>query len=1529
MKFSHFFIRRPIFAGVLSIITVVLGLVALFTLPVAQYPEVTPPTVFVMANYPGASAETVASTVSTPLEQEINGVEGMLYMSSSCSSDGSVRLGVTFKTGTDLDMAQVQVQNRVATALPRLPEEVRRLGIITMKRSPSITVMVHLISPSGKYDDLYLGNFAFLQVRDKLSRLDGVGDVRIFGVSEYSMRVWIDPNKASARNLTASEIVAAIREQNIQVAAGTFGQSPQPPGTLFSVTAQTKGRFSTPEEFEEIILKTGANGQITRLRDVARVELGANDYTISNYLDGKPAVMLAVFQLPGSNALKTRDNVKEAMEEMSKHFPPGLEYKIVFDTTIFIRESITAVLHTLLEAMLLVVFVVVLFLQNWRASLIPLLAVPVSLIGTFAVMALMGFSLNNLSLFGLVLAIGIVVDDAIVVVENVERNIALGLAPIDATRKAMDEVSSAVVAIGLVLAAVFIPTAFLSGLTGQFYRQFALTVAVSTLISAFNSLTLSPALAAILLRPHHESKDFIGRFIHYTVGWIFAGFNKVFEGSRNGYVAALSRVVRHGGVGLVVYGGLLALTWFGFHKVPTGFVPPQDKGYLIGILQLPDGASLERTTEVAKRISKMLSETEGVANVVEIRGLSLMSLGSQANAASFFTPLKPFHERMKKGLTADRIAAEIQGKLAGIEEGMARVFGPPAVDGMGMVGGFKLQIQDRNQLGPQALQTAAYALMGAASQDKRIAPGAISTYRGSVPQVFLDVDRAKAKTMHVSLNNVWDTLQIYLGSVYVNDFNAFGRPYRVTAQADAPFRVKPEDVVNMKTRNDEGEMVPLGTIVKVKDVNAPTAVTRYNMFSAADFTGANAPGVSTGEAIKAMEELSAKVLPPGMGIEWTELSLLQIMAGNTAVLIFPLCVLMVFLVLAAQYESWSLPLAIILIVPLCLLFAMLGTWGRGLDNNLFTQIGLVVLMGLACKNAILIVEFAKQIQDSGKNRFEAAIEGSRLRLRPILMTSFAFMFGVLPMMLAQGAGAEMRRAIGTAVFWGMLGVTFFGIFLTPVFYVVIRRVVERKKSKPLPPVKAAGTALVLLAAGLSALFLSGCAAGPNYRMPKTEVAQAFVSGTQTNVSSEPTAVAWWRAFNDATLSRLVDQGLATNQTLRIASARLTEARALRRQTVLGAFPIVDANGSYTKGVNSTARLPGVTRSQREFELYDAGFDATWEIDIFGRVRRAVESSDAVVEATAAARQDVMISLISEIARNYFELRGAQNELAVARANVTNQRDTLDLIETKLRAGRGTELDAARARSQVNATLSIIPPLEASIKALIFRLSVLTGQQPGALEAELNTVAPLPGLPKSVGIGKPEDLLRRRPDIREAERALAAATARIGIQTADLFPRVTFNGSIGFEATEFSRLPKSGGDTYSFGPRITWAALDLGRVRARIAGAKAQADAELANYERTILNALEETESALVFYGQEQARRDYLRISNTAATEAVNLANQRFEGGIVDYLTVLDAQRTQLSVQDQLAQSETRTATALVSVYKALGGGWEIEGAKSN
>ncbi|HMK15211.1 MAG TPA: multidrug efflux RND transporter permease subunit [Burkholderiales bacterium] len=1054
MKLAHFFIDRPIFAAVLSIFFVLVGTIALFKLPVAQLPNVAPPTIVVNASYPGANAVTVSQTVATPIEQEVNGVENMLYMSSQSTSDGQMNLTITFNLGTDLNQAQVLVQNRVAIAEPRLPAEARLNGITTKKRSPDLTMVVHLLSPDNTYDQLYVGNYAYLQIKDVLARVSGVGDVLVFGARDYSMRIWLDPGKVAQRNLTATDVVNAIREQNVQVAAGVINQPPVPNARELQLTVNTLGRLWTEEQFGDIVIKSGNDGKVTYLRDIARIELAARDYSVNSYLGGKPAAALVIFQLPGTNSLETAKAVRAAMEKLKERFPKGLDYRVVYDTTLFVQESIRAVIETLIGAILLVVLVVVMFLQTWRASIIPLLAVPVSLIGTFAAMAAFGFSLNNLSLFGLVLAIGIVVDDAIVVVENVQRHIALGLKPREATFKAIDEVAGPVIAVAVVLSAVFVPTAFISGLNGQFYRQFALTIAVSTVISAFNSLTLSPALCSLLLQPRGAKKDWFTRFLDHILGWFFRSFNWVFEHSRSGYTQVVARVIRMSAIMLVIYAGLLGATWLGFANVPTGFIPSQDQGYLIVYTQLPDAASLARTNSVVQRVSSMIRETPGVLDTVQFAGFGVVSFANISNAGTIFVPLKPFVEREHDpNLSGEKIAAELRKKLSVIQDAFVGVFLPPPVRGVSTLGGFKMQVQDQGGAGPQALQAAAQKLANAANKQPGL-QGVFTSFRANVPQLYLDVDRVKAKSMQVPLSDVFSTLQIYLGSLYVNDFNLFGRTYQVRVQADAPFRLSDEDIRSLKTRNAKGDMVPLGTLMTVKEITGADRITRYNLFPAAELNGNTVPGLSSSQAIEIMENLAKKELPREFGTEWTELIFQQILAGNSAIVIFPLSVVFVFLALSALYESWSLPLAIILIVPMCLLSAITGVWLRGLDNNIFTQIGFVVLVGLACKNAILIVEFAKQHQDHGLNRFDAAVEACRLRLRPILMTSFAFIFGVLPLVVSVGAGAEMRQALGTAVFSGMLGVTFFGIFLTPVFYVVIRKVVERREKKSSVPAAA-------------------------------------------------------------------------------------------------------------------------------------------------------------------------------------------------------------------------------------------------------------------------------------------------------------------------------------------------------------------------------------------------------------------------------------------------------------------------------------------
>ena len=1044
--FSQFFIKRPIFAAVISLFFLITGAIAVWQLPITEYPEVVPPTVVVTANYPGANPKVIAETVASPLEQEINGVEEMLYMSSQSTSDGRMTLTVTFAIGTDVDLAQTQVQARVDRAMPRLPQEVQRLGVVTEKSSPDLTMVVHLSSPDDRYDMLYLSNYALLNVKDELARINGVGTVELFGAGDYSMRIWLDPNKVAALGLSPSQITAAIREQNQQTAAGSLGAQPSADAE-FQLLINVKGRLSTEEEFGNIIIKVGDNGEISYLKDVARIELGASTYALRSLLNNKDAVAIPIFQASGSNAIQISDDVRAKMAELSKSFPDGLAYDIVYDPTVFVRGSIEAVIKTLLEALVLVVLVVVLFLQTWRASIIPLVAVPVSLIGTFAFMHLLGFSLNALSLFGLVLAIGIVVDDAIVVVENVERNIREGLTPIAATQKAMKEVTGPIVATTLVLAAVFIPTAFMSGLTGQFYKQFALTITISTFISAINSLTLSPALSALLLKAPGEKKDLLTRAMDKLLGgWLFGPFNRFFARLSKGYGWLVKKVIRFGALVGIMYVALLGLTGVQFATTPSGYVPSQDKQYLVAFAQLPDAASLERTEEVIKEMSNIALEQPGVISSVAFPGLNINGFTNSPNSGIVFTTLSDFKERNDPSMSADAIAAALNQKFAGIEDAFIAIFPPPPVQGLGTIGGFRLQIQDRASHGYEELYNVTMQVMQKAWATPELT-GIFSSYQVNVPQLDLDIDRTKAKQQNVSLDEIFQTLQAYMGSVYVNDFNQFGRTYQVNMQADEQFRQSASQISQLKVRNSDGEMVPLGSFINVTDTAGPDRVMHYNGFTTAEINGGPAPGYSTGEAQAAIEKILAETLPNGMTYEWTELTYQQILAGNAGVFIYPLVIMLVFMVLAAQYESLSLPMAIILIIPMTLLSALSGVLIYGGDNNILTQIGLIVLVGLATKNAILIVEFAKELQDHGMSAMGAILEAGRLRLRPILMTSIAFIMGVVPMVFSTGAGAEMRQAMGVAVFSGMIGVTFFGLILTPLFYYMLAK---RGETKALP-----------------------------------------------------------------------------------------------------------------------------------------------------------------------------------------------------------------------------------------------------------------------------------------------------------------------------------------------------------------------------------------------------------------------------------------------------------------------------------------------
>lgn len=1039
MNSAKFFIDRPIFATVISIITLILGVLAYNSLPIEQYPRVAPPTIQVIASFPGADAKTVAETVATPIEQEINGVEGMLYMLSQSTADGQMSLTITFEIGTDLDIAQVLVQNRVAVAEPRLPEEVRRLGVITRKNSPDLMLVINMYSPNDVYDRTYIANYAVLKVRDQIRRIDGVGRVFVFGGAEYAMRIWLDPDLIQSYDLTVNDVLGALRAQNIQVASGVLNQSPQEQQNYYEYSVRTLGRLIEPEQFENIIVKSGENGRIVKLKDIARVELGAQSYVTRGYLGQKTALALPIFQRPGTNALQTADEILKTMKTLKKDFPPGLEYEIVYNPTTFIEQSIQAVQITFLEAILLVVLVIIIFLQTWRAAIIPIVAIPVSIIGTFAVMAAFGFSINNLTLFGLVLAIGVVVDDAIVVIENMERNMRKGLQPKAAARKTLDEVGSALIATSLVLVAVFLPTIFLGGITGKFYQQFGVTIAVATVISTIVSLTLSPALAAIIMKPNeNEACKPKESWRKAPLKNFFCWFNFGLDKFSRKYSVFVRKVIRQATFSLLIYAGLMGLTTLQFNHVPKGFIPQQDQGYFIVALQLPSGAALSKTDDVVRKTRDRLLKVPGVKNTVAFAGFSGATFTNATNAAVIFTPLEDFDKRTAKGISYHRTLREMQKAVAEIKDAFIVVIPPPPVRGIGNSGGFRMMIQDRSGRGLNVLEGSTWALAGAANQNAST-NSVFTFFENKTPQLYLDINREKAERLNVRIADVFQALEVYLGSTFVNDFNYQGRTFRVTAQADAPYRLTVDDALRIRVRSGNGNMVPLGSIATIKDATGPNRVPRYNLYPSAALIGNTAPGYSTGDALDAMERLAAQVLPDGVSFEWTDIAYQERQTGNTASVAFLLAVIFVFLLLAAQYESWTLPLAIILIVPMCLLSAITGIWVSGMDNNILTQIGFVVLIGLASKNAILIVEFAKQLEDQGMSRFKAAIEASKLRLRPILMTSFSFILGVTPLVFATGAAAEMRRALGVAVFSGMIGVTIFGLIFTPIFYVLCRK----------------------------------------------------------------------------------------------------------------------------------------------------------------------------------------------------------------------------------------------------------------------------------------------------------------------------------------------------------------------------------------------------------------------------------------------------------------------------------------------------------
>ena len=1486
-----------------------------------------PPTVQITTVYPGASADTVSRTVATPLEQQINGVENMLYMSSQSTGDGRLTVTVTFRIGTDLNVAQMLTQNRVQDALPRLPEDVQRLGVQVRKATPSILLAIHVYSPDTLRDNLYLSNYTTLHIKDILARLEGVGDVQFQGGREYAMRIWLEPDKVAANNLNGSEVLAALRAQNLQVSAGILNQPPVPGREAYQINVEALGRLSTPEQFGEIVVKSDKQGRVTRVRDIGRVEVGAADYGSTSYMDRSDATALLIYAQPGANSLAVEHAVLSAMKDLKKEFPQGVDYKIIYDPTIFIAKSVREVVITIFIAILLVLGVVFWFLQNWRASIIPVIAIPVSLVGTFAVLYALGISLNNLSLFGLVLAVGIVVDDAIVVVENVERNMRSGMSASDAAHRTMDEVSGALISIALTLCAVFVPSAFLSGISGLFFRQFAVTIAASTVISCFVSLTLSPALCAVLFKDHDpqavSSRGLVGRFLSLGFGW----FNRGFDSLSNGYGNLTRRLVAGVAIVLAIYVALIGVAGLEFSRAQTGFIPEQDQGYLITVVQLPPGATLARTEEVVKQATDIILNTRGVEHVAPFAGLDATTQTVASNSGTIFSGLPSLYNHEIPGVTANTVLADLRARLSVIKDARVLTIPPSPVQGLGSAGGFKMMLEDRAGLGSEAVVRAANDLVAAANKDPQIA-GAFTLFNTGSPSVYADIDRVKAEKVGVTPTDVFSTLQVYLGSQYVNDFNLLGRTYEVVVQADGQYRRNQPDITRLKVRNASGEMVPIGTVARLKDNTIPYRVPRYDLFPAAEVQGVAGPGVASGTALLRMEELAHQVLPQGIGFEWTDLSFQEQQHGTPTLLVFGAAALFVFLVLVAQYESWKLPMAIVLIVPMCLLASVTGLLARGLPIDILAQIGFVVLVGLAAKNAILIVEFARQKQEEGASAGEAAVHAARTRLRPILMTSFAFILGVAPLAVATGAGAEMRRSLGTAVLFGMLGVTGFGLLFTPAFYTFVRNFGRNRKERQLSQAALKATTAIILALSL---FAGGCAVGPRYVKPSTNLAPfhnlAGASATNPEFSAPPLET-WWSGFNDPMLVTVVQRALDQNLDLAASFARVRQARAAAAAAGAQLLPTADLEATGTALRQSVAgplgsvanSFPGYSRDQRE---YTVGAAASWEIDLSGGLRRGKAAAADEFQAAQADQVGTRITVVAEAADAYLQVREYQARLAVAQQLIDTDTQLLKLVEARRRVGVADDREVAQAEALLRQAKSTVPTLRVALEAQLNRLDVLMGAQPGTYAEELSKPGAIPGIPAITGADQPLDVLRRRPDIIAAERRLAASNERIGVAISDYYPKVSLSGALGFDST-------NGGTLFNgkaFQPigtgALRWRLFDFGRVAAEVAQSRGAYGEALAGYRQAALRATEDVENALMELAQTQVRLEELQGEVASLTRARDLSERAYKAGAIPLTDVLNADSQLLVARNDVESTRADAARAAVRTFRALGGGWDL------
>lgn len=1527
MKLSHFFIEHPRFAIVINVFIVLAGLATMFSLPVTQYPNIVPPTVKVTTLYPGASADVIARTVATPLEQAINGVEGMEYVSSQSTGNGQLTITVIFRIGSDADNDLLLTQTRVQNTLARLPQEVQLQGVQVKKTIDDLLLAVHAYSPDGSRSPQYLSNY-MIHIRDEIARLPGVADFILFGDRQYAMRIWIDPDKAAAYSISANEILAALRQQNAQVSAGILNQPPVETKHAYQLNIEALGRLHTPQEFEDVIVKTDNHGRVTKIRDIGHAEVGSADYNSLAYADKYPSAQWVVVPTPDANAVKLEAQIWKRMAELKKTFPPGVDYLKIYDPATFVSQSIEEVITTVVIAVVLVVLVVYIFLQSWRATIIPVVAIPVSLIGTFTILTVLGGTVNNLSLFGLVLAVGIVVDDAIVVVENVERNMARGLSPLEAAHETMTEVSTALIAIALTLCAVFVPVAFISGIPGLFFKQFAITIAGSTVISCFVSLTLSPALCAVLLKSHDvgclhcEPKG-----LTLLLRPFFDRFNKAFEWLSSRYGALTSRFVRVTGVIFLVYLALIGWTGFQVSRMPTGFIPQQDVGYLVIVCQLPPGSSLARTDEVVHRVNEVALSTYGIKHTSADPGFDATTNTVAPNVATVFIALPSLFGEQLKGVNAASMVATLRRKFVGFEGANILVVNPPAVKGLGSAGGFKMMLEDRADLGPQALAEATNKLVAAARKDGTF--GAVYTlFNSGAPSIYADIDREKAEKVGLSTADIFPTLQLYMGSQYVNDFNLLGRTYPVFVQGDQQFRQSPDEIARLKVRNATGEMVPIGTVASFKEKSTPYRIPRYNLYPAAEVMGEPAAGVSSGAALARIQKLAQANLPPGITFEWTDLAYQQSKKGIPTVAIFGASALFVFLVLAAQYESWKIPLAIVLIVPMCLLAATTGLRFRTMPVDILAQIGFVVLLGLAAKNAILIVEFAKQRQDhDGVDPQEAAVHSAHVRLRPILMTSIAFIAGVAPLAVAHGAGAEMRQALGTTVFFGMLGVTIFGLLFTPAFYALVRKNTTRTNSKTNPSSVVTTVGLIFVLT----VFLQGCSVGPKYKAPPPLAAQLAPFHNKADIPNSanepaPPLDEWWNGFNDPMLVRIVRRALSQNLDLAASFERVNQAQAVAAGAGARLLPAGELDASATAEHQSLEGNYGtISRNspafRRNIHEYTVGPTASWELDVAGGIRHNVAAARDEVQVAEATRIGTRIVIAANTADAYLQVRGYQARLAIAKRQIETDQNLLKLVRNRYEAGAATMREVEQSQALVQQARSTLPPLQSALEKELNRLDILMGAQPGTYAHELDLVTPIPDVP-SIASPEPTDLLRRRPDIIAAERRLAASNERIGVALSEYYPKISLAGVLGLDSLNSGSMFTSDAFQAAAIAGLRWRLFDFGRVNAEVKQARGANAEALIAYRQAVLKAAEDVENALASLYETEAYKVEVQAEVKSLTRSRDLSQEAYRAGSITLTDVLDADRQLLIAQDQLTANQTESARAAVGVFRSFGGGWQ-------